>query len=420
MRLKEAPKTNSRLIGSVLLHRQKYKIDMTYQREKGTWKRPDEQYFIDTILRGLGMPPIFLHKKKKDVYYIVDGQQRFNTILKFKDNKLNLSEKYSNDIIDDLANKEKNKERGAYRYTELAPEWRDRFDNYPLPITELEDYSDEEIRDLFRRLQHAKPLVAGEILNSYSGSTVLSMRELAKNNFFSNITAIGAKRYKHYYVAAILIYLEGEGIKEVKPRKIYDFFESNKDINTSSKVYKKVKKVLDYITDVFQSKTPELNTPPWVITICLLVSYLIDNYAIHEQKDSFKKFFLEFYKEVADSTQTHDDELIKLNNAFSYKTNDRATIQLRHDTILRRFLNALNPVSLDENRLFTRKQKITIFRRDQEKCQICDKKLIFDNPDTQFHHKDKYIEGGQTEINKGQLLCRECHLNKIHGVRSKW
>lgn len=69
---------------------------------------------------------------------------------------------------------------------------------------------------------------------------------------------------------------------------------------------------------------------------------------------------------------------------------------------------------LDENRLFIEEQKIAIFRRDGEKCQICGKKLIFENPDTHFHHKDRYIEGGKTEIGNGLLVCKDCHLNKIH------
>ena len=84
------------------------------------------------------------------------------------------------------------------------------------------------------------------------------------------------------------------------------------------------------------------------------------------------------------------------------------------EALLKRFLDRYNPARLDENRLFTDEQKIVIFRRDQEKCQVCGKNLTFGNPDTQFHHKDKYIEGGRTEVEKGLLVCRDCHLNNIH------
>lgn len=419
MKLKEPPQTVGVPISTFLLHRKRYKIDRTYQREVGTWRKLDEQYFIDTILRGFGMPPIFLHKGRGH-YFIVDGQQRLNTIWKFKDNKLNLSDRYSSKIINDIKNKEKNKGKGALNYRELHPEWQNRFDRYQLPVTYLEGYNDEEIRDLFRRLQHGKPLVAGEILNAYPGNIVFVMRDIAKHKFFTKIASIGIKRYKHFYLVATFLYLASEGIREVKPSKVYDFFEDNKNAGKGSKDSRKVKKVLNYLTDVFHTKTPELRKPAWVITTFLLISGLVNNYVMGNQKNNFKKFFLEFYKKVIDSSKTRGSKLSKFYDALSVKNNDRAMIQLRHGIILKRFLGRYNPDRLDENRLFTKAQKITIFRRDREKCRICGKKLTFGSRGTHFHHKDKYIMGGRTEIDKGLLVCRACHFNKIHGVRGKY
>ncbi len=209
--------------------------------------------------------------------------------------------------------------------------------------------------------------------------------------------------------------MEKEGIKEVKPKKIYDFFEKNKNLDEKSPVYRKTKKVLNYLVKTFRTATPELYAPPWMITLYLLVSTLIENYSMDKYEDKLRDFFVKFYKEVANSAQGPDTKLRSFSDALSKKTNDRSTIQLRHDIIVKRCLGALNLKRLDENRLFTRRQKIVMFRRDEEKCQICGKKLTFGNPDTQFHHKDKYIKGGQTDIAKGLLVCKSCHLNKIHG-----
>jgi hypothetical protein len=416
MKLKEPPTTTSVPISTFILHRKaRYKVDNTYQREN-TWNRPDEQYFVDTILRGYGMPPIFLHKKEKS-QFIVDGQQRLTAIWKFHDNELPLSEKYSKDIINDERNKKKNKNRGAHLYKELNQEWQNRFDGYTVPVTYLEDYDDEEVRDLFRRLQHAKPLVAGEILNAYRGNIVPLMRTLSGHKFFTKIITVKPKRYKHYYFVAILLYFEKEGISEVKPKKIYDFFEKNKNLDENSPVYQKVKRVLRYLVNTFRTATPELSAPPWMITLYLLVSYLIENYSIGKQEDKLRGFFAKFYEEVVNSAHGPETELRNFSEALSKKTNDRSTIQLRHDVILQRCLNALNLKRLDENRLFTRQQKILIFRRDKEKCQICDKKLNFGDPDTQFHHKDDYIKGRQTDIDKGLLVCKNCHLNTLHGKK---
>lgn len=418
MRLKKPSQVTPILISTFILHKERYEIDRTYQRESGTWKKADERYLIDTILRGFAMPPIFLHEKG-DKEFIVDGQQRLNTIWKFRDDNLDLSDKYSKDIINDDKNRQKNNGNCAYNYIELHKNWQNRFDSYQIPVIYLKDYIDEEIRDLFRRLQHGKPLIPGEILNAYSGDIVLTMRELADHKYFTNIVALGPKRYKHYHIVAQLMFLESEGIKDISPYYIYNFFEKNENLNQNSKIYSKVNRVLNYLTDAFQAKTPEIRKPGWIITLYLLAAHLLENYAMDNQKDSLKEFFTEFYQKVVNSSTTDDKELINFNFAISKGTTSQSNIKLRYDIILKRFLNRYNPVRLDENRLFTDDQKIAIFRRDQEKCQVCGKKLTFGNPDTQFHHKDKYIEGGRTEIDKGLLVCRDCHLNKIHGARGK-
>jgi len=420
MRLKKPPQVTPVLISTFILHKDRHEIDRTYQRESGTWKKTDEQYLIDTILRGFVMPPIFLHEKR-DKDFIVDGQQRLNTIWKFRDDKkkLGLSDKYSKDIINDDKNKQKNNGNGAYYYTELHKDWQNRFDSYQIAVIYLRDYVDEEIRDLFRRLQHGKPLIPGEILNAYPGDIVITMRKLADHKFFTDIVTLGPKRYKHYYIAAQLMFLESEGIKYISPYYIYNFFEKNENLNQNSRVYSRVNKVLNYLTDAFQTKTPEIRKPGWIITLYLLTAYLLENYAINNQKDNLKKFFTEFYQNIANSSTIGDKELIDFNFAISRGTTSQSNIKLRYDTIIKRFLDKYNPAILDENRLFTNDQKISIFRRDQEKCQVCGKKLIFGNSDTQFHHKDKYIEGGRTEIDKGLLICRSCHLNRIHGARGR-
>lgn len=420
MRLKEPPEPKPRLISTFILHKERYKIDPTYQREAGTWSLSDEQYFIDTILRGLAVPPIFLHKKG-ETYFIVDGQQRLNTIWKFKENKLKLNEKFSTDIIYDPKNREKNMGKGTYVYSQLHEEWQNRFDNYPLPIIVLEDYTDEEIRDLFRRLQHGKPLLPGEILNAFPGEIVLLMRELASHKFFKEIIPIKKKRYKHYYIVAQLLYLESEGIKDISPRYIYEFFEKNKHLNKESKVYKKIHRVLNFLTETFQTTTAELRKPAWIITVYLLAAHLLENYVMKTQKENFKNFIQTFYQDVKQAPMSGDKELIEFNINMSKGTTSTKSITLRYTLILKRFLEKYNPMRLDENRFFTEEQKIEIFRKYNGKCGLCGKELKFNSPDTHFHHKDRYIEGGKTIVENALLVCKECHLNKIHGKGDgKW
>lgn len=412
MLFKKPPLYDKLNVSTFCLHRNRYPVDTTYQREEGTWDKGDEQYLIDTILRWYAMPPIFLHEKGEEEF-IVDGQQRLNSIWKFKDGMgdpskaTELSEKYSLDII--KANK------GKKKYAELSKDFQDRFDGYPIPVIYLRDYKDEEIRDLFRRLQHGKPLNVGEKLNAHAGSIVEAMRTLSNHKFFKNIVAIKPKRYKHYQISAILMYLEKGGIKDISPYYLYDFFEKNKNINTTSKVYSKVTKVLNYLEKTFGSKTGELYKVSWIVTLYLVTSHLIENYAMSKQMGNLKAFFIDFYQRVL---REEDKELIDFKFAVSRGTTSETNIKLRYNTMLKRFLKQYNPVMLDENRLFSHDQKLEIYHRDKETCQVCGKHLIFGDPETQYHHKDQYIEGGETETEKGLLVCRDCHLNKIHGKNS--
>ena len=68
----------------------------------------------------------------------------------------------------------------------------------------------------------------------------------------------------------------------------------------------------------------------------------------------------------------------------------------------------------DNQRDFTHAQKLTIYRRDQGKCQVkikCNgEKVTWDS----WHcdHKVAWTKGGQTTVENGQVACAECNLSK--------
>ncbi len=414
MQLKKPPIYDKTLISTFCLHRDRYLIDRTYQREEGTWEKIDEQYLIDTILRGFPIPPVFLHEKGGSEF-IVDGQQRLNAIWKFKDGKGDLSkatevsEKYSSDII--KAND------GKKNYADFKKDFQDIFDSYPIPVIYLKEYSDEEIRDVFRRLQHGKPLNVGEILNAYAGRIVPTIRALGKHRFFKDILDMTLKRYKHLHISAILLYLEKEGIKDISPYYLYDFLDKNLSLDTNSNTYSEVVRVPNYLTQTFNTKTGELHKTSWVVTLYLVTAKLLKDYSMTNQKDNFKAFLTDFYQKVVNSSKSGDKELVDFQLAISRGTTSEANIRLRYDLMLKKFLAQFSPMMLDENRLFSHEQKLEIFHRDKEQCQVCLKKLVFGTAEIHYHHKGSYIEGGKTETKNGLLVCSDCHLRKIHGTK---
>ena len=66
-------------------------LEPPYQR-KSVWTLKDRKFFLDTIFRNYPCPAVFIHKvtdeEGKTTYNVVDGKQRLQTILMFKNNEL--------------------------------------------------------------------------------------------------------------------------------------------------------------------------------------------------------------------------------------------------------------------------------------------------------------------------------------------
>ncbi|RLI99115.1 MAG: hypothetical protein DRP00_00105 [Candidatus Aenigmatarchaeota archaeon] len=326
---KEAPTVELRPIIYLVRHKDKYDVDRTYQKAPGIWTKKMEQHLIDSILRGYPVPPIIIHKKG-DKKFIVDGQQRWFTIMKFANDELELSKEYSEDIIADNG--------GKTKYSELSDEWQNRFDSYPITLYYLEDYNDEEIRSTFLRLQEAKPLTPGERLNAYPGDIVLAVRKLGDHEFFYKSIAIGVNRYGNIKLAATFLYLEKEGIKDISPQYLYEFFKHNRNLSETSKEYKKVKKTLDYLRKAFDSRTPELRSEAWVVSVYLLASRLIEEYVVTGKHRDLKEFLVNFYSLVEKAKEGGDKELLDFREAVMKGTTMRDAIDLRLKIMLKRFL----------------------------------------------------------------------------------
>jgi uncharacterized protein with ParB-like and HNH nuclease domain len=55
------------------------------------WKNPDKSRLIESILRGIPIPMIYLAKEEGKKYAVIDGQQRIKSIVQYLDDKFGLS-----------------------------------------------------------------------------------------------------------------------------------------------------------------------------------------------------------------------------------------------------------------------------------------------------------------------------------------
>lgn len=387
-------------ISWLLLERDRFEVDRTYQREE-VWSVSMAQYLIDSILRKYDIGKIYL-QVREGKYYIIDGQQRLKAIWKFADNGFPLSAKYSP------------RELAGKYYRDLPERVREEFRSFPVTLVYIRGFSDEEVRDLYRRINSGIPLNTAERLNALPGNIVLTVRKLSEHPFFERITSLKPGRYRYLHMSAQLLMLEKNGITDISPRALFTFFEQNKNLDTKSQAYKDTVKVLNYLEKAFNEKMKELRKPSWIVTLYLLTSHLLKNYVMNGKEECLKNFFVKFFQEVLMSMKTKDSELFKFNLAISRGTTSRESIGLRHKIILERFLiSAKSLVPLDPKREYTEEERIAIFRINNGKCQRCGEKLRMDN--FHVHHKVPWAKGGQTTLENALLLCERCHreLHKI-------
>lgn len=130
-------------------------VDRTYQRASN-WQLKQQQFFIDSLLRQFPIPMIYLHHIN-GMYYIVDGQQRINSIMRFINNQITLLDpKTSHNIFPKYICEQETKWAGK-RFNQLDNPTKSNIMNTLMPVAILE-YEDHHIRDLFVRLQAGVPL----------------------------------------------------------------------------------------------------------------------------------------------------------------------------------------------------------------------------------------------------------------------
>ena len=130
-------------------------LNPNFQR-RPVWKKGAKSYLIDTILRGLPMPIIFLrdlqsnlstYKASRDV---VDGQQRLRTIFSFIDPKL-LKDFNERDVFS--ISKTHNKEFAGKHFNDLPLGMKQRILDYQFSVHSFPaDTDDREILQIFARM----------------------------------------------------------------------------------------------------------------------------------------------------------------------------------------------------------------------------------------------------------------------------
>lgn len=390
--------------------RQRIDTNPDFQRP-AVWSTAQKQLLIDSILREYDVPKMYWRKvgEKPDRYDVVDGQQRLRAIWSFVDGDFHLPK--DAEPIDDM-------QIAGCGYQSLPDELQIRFDQYTLDVVVLEDTDEDEVREMFLRLQNGTSLKAQEKRNAMPGRMREFVRSLTLHPFFERV-GFANSRFTHDHVAAQFVCLElAGGPANVKDGDLNRMYKSNAQFDVEGKQAKTIRRTLDLLADVFPDKTPELERFN-VIALYGVMAELQRAYVLAEVKPQLRDWFLNFEvrRRVQDAldADSAEPEWVAYKEKISHSTDAQESIRFRLDYLMRDLLGTCPNLPLkDEQREFTHLQKLTIFRRDHQTCQVKLKcaglRVVWD--DWHCDHKVAWSKGGKTTVENGQVACPACNLAK--------
>lgn len=399
------------------LNGHKKAIDPTpdYQRPPA-WNTKQKQLLIDSILRGYDVPKMYWHRLPKGsnfTFAVIDGQQRLRTIWEFCENEFALAK--NADPVDGEA-------IAGKHYRDLGFDLRSKFDIYPIDIVIVEDAvqdaNEDEIRDMFLRLQNGTTLKAQEKRNAMPGQMRDFVKQLASHPFFVSCK-FSNSRFTFDHIAAQMVCLEDAGgPTNVRDSDLNRLYSENSTFDVKGSLARKVRRVLDYLKLAFPEKTPELERYN-AITLYCLASTLLHGYVHQGTEKQLAKWFIEFEAERRRQNELDEDQrdpqLIEYLRLTSYSTDAAESIRGRLELMERLFFLAYPEIEpLDASRIFTPEQRLAIFRKDHGHCQV---KLACDGVKLtwgEWHadHIVPYSKGGKTIVANGQAACPACNLLK--------
>jgi hypothetical protein len=396
----------------------------TYQRGQ-VWSKYQKQLLIDSILRDIDIPKLYFDVKNEgngEVYEVVDGQQRIGAIVEFLDNQFS--------IMQD-ADPVNGQEIKGKLYSQLPTTVQiQKLQNYNLDIVLLREYSQEDVKEMFVRLQEGAPLNAAEKRRALPGNIPAVVEALSGRNLFTTEHVVGFSEIRFAFedrAAKILHqFIKGE-ISAISPSEIKSTYMDNQELNPEANVVKDIRTAMNFLHSALKDKSPKLMK--WgVLRLVYLANEMLKEFNLNQFKQEFGDAWIAFeLGRKADREKEVDEQdplLVEFSNCA--RGDSLAGQRYLHDHLKREFVRRLPKLKVkDRARSFSEDQRWVLFQNSSSKCEAntesswysaddCEGEIAIDN----FHadHIEPHSAGGATSIDNGQALCVRCNQKKSDSV----
>jgi 5-methylcytosine-specific restriction endonuclease McrA len=412
-------------------------VNPEYQRGP-VWTPTQKKKLVDSVLRGYPIPLMYLHQIRQvagklvsERYEVIDGQQRINALADFAEGAFKLFDPVKDESEARFPSFIKNEPCpwAAKSFNELEGSLKEAFLDTQLRIVQIETQNPGEARDLFIRLQAGMPLNSQEKRDAWPGQfTDFVLRLGGKPGIarypgheFFNVTMRanstkdrGKFRQLAAQIAMLLISRRADQLAafpDINASALDDFYYENLDFDPSGSDAERVVEVLDSLKMLLSDRKRPKIVGHEAIHLALLVDSLLGGYTL-SWRDKFADAFDAFREGFAKSKLTQDDdrpsEYWLRYGLWTRANSDRGqAIQIRHEFFATKMRDFLRPQPKDPQRAFGPLERELIYYRDKKRCAVCGAQVMWD--EAEVHHVDPHSTGGETHLENGALVHKECH-----------
>ena len=276
-------------------------ISFTYpiQREGGQWDKTQKSLLIHSILANYPVPSLYALNEKIDgklVLQVLDGKQRLTNIRDFIDGEFYLHEVDTPPVVI----RGKKEILAGLTFDELSKNAQDAILDFSLDICKIEEATDEEIEDMFFRLNNGTPLSKQQKAKAKMGSEwATKIQDLVKHDLITkkaSFTPLQIRKADHEtaLLQTMMLIDPNHELKSISSNDVFAYSQTFKeDAKNKEEIVKKLVDVMDYLDNSFETKEPMLlkkvHFPMTILTAMMAKERKLDNIKFGDWRTEFKK-----------------------------------------------------------------------------------------------------------------------------------
>lgn len=253
-------------------------LDITpkFQR-RAVWRTPAKSYFIDTMLRGMTVPPLYFRlmqdkETKKTVRQVVDGQQRVRSVLEFMVGGYRLS-------------KNLKASWAGNKFDQLKEEQQQQIRDFSFSTEIFKGITDAQILEVFCRLNingvglNRQELRNGKFFGLFKQTSYdLALAYLEFWRKHGIFTEVSIARMLEVELSSELLIAGSEGMQDKKTSIDFFYEKWEKEYLHSARDADRFKEVMNTISEAFpedELRTTQFRRSPLFYTLYCVVFHHI-------------------------------------------------------------------------------------------------------------------------------------------------